>query len=206
VEKMQLVAAASLLIASKMEDEVPVSTNKMQKLAAGGFTQDELRKLEREILTTIDFDVEAVTVAEFLGNFVAAWRVATDLKIGKCAELHKDQVTCVEFDVDALMRAAWAYAAKPSDEDRRRWNGTWHLASLSLLDAELQDRCKPSEIAAAALLLSNRHLRLEEPWGKAITIVTGYTESSLEPCVAALERLRVTQMSATSRPTSQTAV
>jgi hypothetical protein len=115
--------------------------------------------------------------------------------------LHKD--TCEEFNVDVLMRAAWAYAAETSEDDQRRWNGTFHLASLSLLDLELQARCKPSEIAAASLLLSNRHLRLEDPWGDAIISVTGYTESSLEPCVAALERLRVAQMSATSRPTSQ---
>jgi cyclin A len=200
---MQLVAAASLLIASKMEDEVPVSWSKLQKLAGGTFTRDELLQLECEILTTLGFDVEAVTAAEFLGNFVAAWRVTHDLQIGKSVELRD---TSVDFDLDVLMRAAWAYAAKPSDEDRRRWNGSWHLATLSLLDAELQERCKPSEIAAAALLLSNRHLRLEDPWGQAIAKVTGYTELSLQPCVAALERLRVSQMSASSRPTSQTAV
>jgi hypothetical protein len=187
-----------------MEDEVPVSMREMEKLCGGASSQDELRQLECEILTTIGFDVEAVTVAEFLGNFLAVWRLAHDLMIGKGAQLNKG--TCTECDVDFLVRAAWSYAAKTSDEDRRRWNGTWYLAALSLLDTELLNRCKPSEIAAASLLLSNRHLRLEDPWGTAITNVTGYTESSLEPCVVALERLRVTQMSATCRPAPQTTV
>jgi hypothetical protein len=201
-ENMQLLAAASLLIASKMEDEVPICLKHLRKHAGCAFTQEELKLLERKILTTLDFDVEAVTAAEFVGNFVAAWRVANDLKIMKFAELSSD--VCTDFDLDYLMRAAWAYAATPSDEDRRRWNGTWHLAILSLLDKELLDRCKPSEIAAASLLLSNRHLRLEEPWGKAMTNITGYTESSLEPCVATLERLRVSRMPPASGRTSPT--
>lgn len=195
VKRMQLLAAAALLVASKMEDEIPVSTKRLEKLAGGAFTQEELRQLELEILSTLDYDVEAVTVAEFLGNFVAAWRVANDLNIG--TSLQKDSVE--DLDLELLMRCAWAYAGKPSDEDRRRWNGTWHLASLSLLDTKLQDTFKPSEIAAASLLLSNRHLRLQEPWGMAITRVTGYSTADLEDCVDALESLRLSQMQATAR-------
>jgi len=68
-DKLQLVGATCLLIASKMEDMWPPLVRDLVYVASNAFTKQDLKKMERTICNAIRFEVVCPTVAPFLARF-----------------------------------------------------------------------------------------------------------------------------------------
>ncbi|EAY17504.1 Cyclin, N-terminal domain containing protein [Trichomonas vaginalis G3] len=66
-ENMQVFGCAALLIASKMEDIIPIQVEIAVNCAKNAFTKDELRKKEMQLANIVDFDFAFPTPYFFLG-------------------------------------------------------------------------------------------------------------------------------------------
>lgn len=173
---LQLIGACALLIASKMEDVEPVAMHRLGYLCAGRYSHEDFSNTECPILSALGFAIEAPTVVEFLPHLIAVFQAQANTG----GELRGE-------DPVALARR---YGALSSEADKRRNSLAWRLAKLSLLDAEVTN-FGPSQVAAAALLLSNRLLGLGESRPDAWAAPLSYPTHRLEECVASLDTLRL---------------
>jgi hypothetical protein len=81
-DKLQLVGATCLLIASKMEDMWPPLVRDLVYVASNAFTKGDLKKMERTICNAIRFEVVVPTAAPFLARFSKAGQLdATGKKL-----------------------------------------------------------------------------------------------------------------------------
>ena len=71
-DKLQLVGATCLLIASKMEDMWPPLVRDLVYVASNAFTKADLKKMERTVCNAIRFEIVVPTVAPFLARFSKA--------------------------------------------------------------------------------------------------------------------------------------
>lgn len=65
-----------------------------------------------------------------------------------------------------------------------------YILEISLLDATLL-RFKPSQLAAAAMILSARQLCKKNSWNKEVEQFTGYSEGDLKSCVNEVKQFAV---------------
>jgi G2/mitotic-specific cyclin 2 len=66
MEKFQLVGVAALLIASKYEEMMAPAVEAFRYIADGGYSDDEIRKAERYLMTILDFDLSYPNPLNFL--------------------------------------------------------------------------------------------------------------------------------------------
>eukprot|EP01120_Amphizonella_sp_Union-15-10_P017460 TRINITY_DN9697_c0_g1_i1.p1 TRINITY_DN9697_c0_g1~~TRINITY_DN9697_c0_g1_i1.p1 ORF type:complete len:330 (-),score=65.50 TRINITY_DN9697_c0_g1_i1:47-1036(-) len=67
---LQLVGVASLLVASKYEEEQALSVNDMIYISADTYTRKEVLAIERDILATLEFRLSVPTIKNFLDLFL----------------------------------------------------------------------------------------------------------------------------------------
>lgn len=79
--RLQLVGIAALLIAAKYEEIECPTVEELVGIAADAFTKDELLRMERLILTTLEFNVTVSTSHPFLSRY---------LQCGKCSQRTQD--------------------------------------------------------------------------------------------------------------------
>jgi len=68
-DKLQLVGATCLLIASKVEDMWPPLVRDLVYVASNAFTKQDLKKMERTVCNAIRFEVVVPTIAPFLARY-----------------------------------------------------------------------------------------------------------------------------------------
>ena len=68
-DKLQLVGATCLLIASKMEDMWPPLVRDLVYVASKAFTKQDLKKMERTVCNAIRFEIVVPTLAPFLARY-----------------------------------------------------------------------------------------------------------------------------------------
>jgi len=68
-DKLQVVGATCLLIASKMEDMWPPLVRDLVYVASKAFNKQDLKKMERTICNAIRFEIVVPTLAPFLARF-----------------------------------------------------------------------------------------------------------------------------------------
>jgi hypothetical protein len=71
-DKLQLVGATCLLIASKIEDMWPTLVRDLVYVASKAFTKQDVKKMERTICNAISFQVIVPTLSPFLARFSKA--------------------------------------------------------------------------------------------------------------------------------------
>eukprot|EP00049_Salpingoeca_infusionum_P007410 m.120330 g.120330 ORF g.120330 m.120330 type:complete len:578 (-) comp13686_c0_seq4:383-2116(-) len=71
IARMQCVGAAALLVASKMEEILPMDPHKLVYYAAGSFPGWLLLKTEREMIAAVQFELTVPVATQFLGIFNA---------------------------------------------------------------------------------------------------------------------------------------
>ncbi|KAM4703659.1 G1/S-specific cyclin-D1-like [Rhinophrynus dorsalis] len=67
---LQLLGSTCLLLASKLKESTPMSTESLCMYADFSFTDKDLRSMELMVLNKLKWDVEAVTPREFLPHFL----------------------------------------------------------------------------------------------------------------------------------------
>lgn len=172
--QFQLVGACALLIAAKVEEIEPPEVRTLVHLAAGEFSQDDLKKMERRMLHTLDYGVTVPTVSEFLPHFQAASRAA------QCLETSRPPMP-------ALVPLVWR-SGVPSADSERRDELSWRLAEMALSEDRMS-LYPPSCLAASALLLSSRLCDQRPTWPDVTEELSGYSKAALAPCVADLQSI-----------------
>ena len=67
VADLHLIGVASMFIASKFEDHIPIKMNKLiEKACHGKFNKQDIKKQECDILHALDFQIQAPTTMDFL--------------------------------------------------------------------------------------------------------------------------------------------
>ena len=69
-KKLQLIGATCLLIASKCEDVAYISTKDLAFCGDNTYKENHLVKMERKILSTLDFEIAIPTIHDFLATHV----------------------------------------------------------------------------------------------------------------------------------------
>lgn len=72
VRQLQLVAAAALLVAAKLEEDEGAAADEVNSMCDGAYSTAELIVMERQLLTVLDYKTLAVTELDFLDRYVAA--------------------------------------------------------------------------------------------------------------------------------------
>jgi hypothetical protein len=171
--KLQLVGACTLLIASKVEEVEALNLNTVVELCVGDHTEEDAKLCEHTIMNTLDFAVEGPTVTEFLPILICACQA----------------IFLLGGDSGIPAQNLLRYGGKPSPLEQRRNETAWSLAEKALLDAEVSRTFPPSQVAAASMLLSNRLHGCRLAWSRALVDLSGYDAFALSTCVRALEAL-----------------
>jgi cyclin B len=139
-DKLTLVAATSLLVASKFEDQWAPLVRDLVYVGSSSFTAKDLRAMERTMLNVLKFELSVPTVFPFLARATKA----------------------AQFDTASSKLASY-------------------IAEVALHNYSII-KYTPSVIAASSVALATRMAK-RGSWSAACSSVTGYTESTLFPCM-----------------------
>jgi len=166
-ERLQLVGVTALLIAAKYEEVNPFEVRSATELTDQAYSAAEILRMECSLLCTLEFEVACPTIAHFMPLLQAVSRVKRKLDTGLYAFFRSANSKVSELCEDLA----------------------WYLAELALLDVKMTEYL-PSQVAAAAVLISNRLFGRSPTWPAALEQICGHSEASLSACCKDLEHLR----------------
>ncbi|WOG98970.1 hypothetical protein DCAR_0418316 [Daucus carota subsp. sativus] len=117
-QKLQLLGVSSFLIASKYEEIKPKNVADFVDITDNTYSQQEVVKMEADLLKTLKFEMGSPTVKTFLGRFIRAVQENPDVPKLKfeflanyLAELSLLDYGCLEF-VPSLIAASVTFLAR----------------------------------------------------------------------------------------------
>ncbi|KAL8130938.1 G2/mitotic-specific cyclin C13-1-like [Apium graveolens] len=117
-QRLQLLGVSSFLIASKYEEIKPKNVAEFCDITDNTYTQQQLLKMEADVLKTLKFEMGNPTVKTFLGRFIRAAQENNDVPKLKfeflanyLAELSLLDYGCIEF-VPSLVAASVTFLAR----------------------------------------------------------------------------------------------
>lgn len=123
--KLQLVGVTSLLIASKYEEILTPEVNDFIWITAKAYTHDEILKMERLILVTLDFELSIPTPLHFLRRYSKAAR--SDSTIHTLSK-YITEVSMVDYQLTGYrpshIAAAAVYIARNMTDQTPAWSKT----------------------------------------------------------------------------------
>jgi len=186
---LQLLGSACVLLATKFEEVTPPEVKDLLHSTDGLYTAEELHHMECSILRTLGWSMATPTAAHFLRHILAADRKAALLAMGRPSEEDGD-ATPREWEDDNFSPVASGMPDPMHPEngesasrqiDTPTEQLAWCLLDLSLLEIKML-RYRASQVAAAALMLSNQLLGVSPAWPSTLAQLTSCDEESLEEC------------------------
>uniref|UniRef100_A0ACD5X172 Uncharacterized protein n=1 Tax=Avena sativa TaxID=4498 RepID=A0ACD5X172_AVESA len=152
--KLQLLGVASLFVAAKYEEIYLPAVNKFSEITDGTYTNQQVVKMEADILKFLNFQLGSPTVRTFLWRFLTSCRGGNrasakrlELTCSYLAELSLLDYDCIRF-LPSVIAAACLFVARLTISPKTRpWNLTLqentgykvsHLKSCILRIHELQ--------------------------------------------------------------------
>jgi len=171
-----LIAAVSVHIAGKYEEISgrPPLVSTILEAMHSPCTMQQVLDIEPEVLSRLDFRVAQPTAACILPVFLdVLWTWRSLGTTPSCS----------------LMLVEFAALREPkTEEDVQREETAWTLLKLAIVDWSMATRFLPSEIAASAVILSNRLFGCQPEWPVTLARLSSHSWKSLTPCVDDLER------------------
>jgi len=164
--KLQLVGVTAFMIASKFEEVKILALKDFNYFTANTYTPDAIIEMEISILNALGFQVAGPTAAHLLDYFVSVHQKHVDDLPGAFERVH-----------------AKSHYAEDLGEDTQR-KLAWYILELSAKHIMLHR--VPSQIAAAALVLSNKLAGVRCSWPSMLARQSGYAENDLATCVGEL--------------------
>jgi cyclin B len=123
-DKLQLVGATAILIASKLEDMWPPLVRDLVYVASKAFSKDDLKKMERTMCNALRFEVVVPTLAPFLARFSKAGRLDSTGKqlANYIAELGMHDYTILKHSPSLIAASAVNLAMRMTGK------GSWNSA------------------------------------------------------------------------------
>ncbi|KQK23002.1 hypothetical protein BRADI_1g70627v3 [Brachypodium distachyon] len=128
--KLQLLGVASLFVAAKYEEINPPKVNKFSDITDSTYTNQQVVKMEADILKYLNFEVGSPTIRTFLWRFIACCggncgsAKQLEFMCSYLAELSLLDYDCIKF-LPSVVAAACLFVARFTISPKTRpWNST----------------------------------------------------------------------------------
>ncbi|OHT07118.1 hypothetical protein TRFO_05355 [Tritrichomonas foetus] len=197
LEDFQLMGSAAIYACVKIEEVSILPGENLVTFAGSSFSHDELRKMERLVLNSVDFKVNVPTAMVFLDRYIAFFDYIDKIKSQNIKKLKTENAKTGNSKADSLLPSSLnRFFDNKQDDDyeddgereqkKRRKRKIFYFAhylnELALLFSSMIG-LKPSLVAAAVIYITRLIFLGEEEekaWPQEISEYTGMTDEEVQ--------------------------